>query len=86
MNFTLEILITLFKKMTQHFQDVEKKVVNNKNSDSFAAHFAKTFTQKPSQQECREIKSFDIISTVNPIVEIRSFLLNVDIISHYIVC
>ena len=52
--------------MEQHFQDVAPKVVNNKNSDSFAAHFAKQFMQKPSPQECRKIMSFDIIYTVNP--------------------
>ena len=32
--------------MEQHFQDVAQKVANNKNSDSFAAHFTKHFTQK----------------------------------------
>ena len=52
--------------MEQHFQDVAQKVVNNKNLDYFAAHFAKHFTQKSSPQECREIMSFDILSTVNP--------------------
>ena len=52
--------------MEQHFQDVAQKGANNKNSDSFASHFAKYFTQKPSPQECRKIMSFDIYSTVNP--------------------
>ena len=51
------------KRMEQHFQDVAQKFANNKNSDSFAAHFAKHFKRKPSSQECREIMSFDIIST-----------------------
>ena len=51
--------------MEQHFQDVAQKVVNNKNLDSFSAHFAKHFTQKPSPQQCRKIMSFDILSTVN---------------------
>ena len=36
--------------MEQHFQDVALKVANIKNSDSFAAHFSKSFTQKPSPQ------------------------------------
>ena len=27
------------KRMEQHFQDVAQKVANNKNLDSFAAHF-----------------------------------------------
>ena len=34
------------KRMEQHFQDVAQKVTNDKNSDSFDAHFAKKFTQK----------------------------------------
>ena len=59
--------------MQQHFQDVAQKVVNNKNSDSFAAHFAKHFTQKPSPQECREIMSFDVLSTVNPIGSMKTW-------------
>ena len=51
--------------MEQHFQDVAQKVANNQNSDSFSAHFAKHFTQKPSPQECRKIMSFDTLSRVN---------------------
>ena len=39
--------------MEKHFQDVAKKVMNDKNSDSFADHFAKHFTQKPSPPQCR---------------------------------
>ena len=31
--------------MEQHYQDLAQKVVNNKNLDSFAAHFAKHFAQ-----------------------------------------
>ena len=61
------------KRMEQHFQDVAQKVVNNKNLDSFAAHFAKHFTQKPSPQECRKIMSFDILSTVNPIGSMKTW-------------
>ena len=49
--------------MEQHFQDVAQKVANNNNLNSFAAHFAKHFTQKPSPQECREIMDFDINQT-----------------------
>ena len=59
--------------MEQHFQDVAQKVANNKNLDSFAAHFAKHFTQKPSPQECREIPSFDILSTINPIGSMKTW-------------
>ena len=61
------------KRTEQHFQDVAQIVANNKNSDSFAAHFAKHFTQKPSPQECREIMSFDIISKVNPIGSMKTW-------------
>ena len=59
--------------MEQHFQDVAQKVANNKNSVYFAAHFAKHFTQKPSPQECREIMSFDILSTLNPIGSMKTW-------------
>ena len=59
--------------MEQHFQDVAQKVMNNNNSDSFASHFAKIFTQKPSPQQCREITSFDILSTVNPIGSMKTW-------------
>ena len=58
--------------MEQHFQDVAQKVVNNNNLNSFAAHFTKNFTQKPSPQKCCEIMSFDILSTVNPIVSMKT--------------
>ena len=44
-----------------------------KNSDSFVAPFAKQFTQKPSPQECREIMSFGILSTVNPIGSMKTW-------------
>ena len=57
--------------MEQHFLDVAQKVANNKNSDSFAAHFAKYFKQEPSPQQCRKIMSFDILSTLNPIVSMK---------------
>ena len=59
--------------MVQHFQDVAQKVMNNKNSDSFAAHFAKHSTQKPSPQECRKNMSFGILSTVNPIGSMKTW-------------
>ena len=62
----------IIKRMEQHFQDVAQKVANNNNSGSFAAHFAKHFTQKPSPQQCRKIMSFGILSTVNPIVSMKT--------------
>ena len=61
------------KRMEQHFKDVAQKVANNKNSESFAAHCAKHFTQKPSPQECRKIMSFNIPSTVNPIGSMKTW-------------
>ena len=61
------------KIMEEHFQDVAQKVANNKNSDSSAAHFTKHFTQKPIPQECREIMSINIFSTVNPIGSMKTW-------------
>ena len=63
---------TLLKRMEQHFKDVAQKVTNDKNFESFADHFAKNFTQKPSPQQCRRIMSFGIISTLNPIGSMRT--------------
>ena len=59
--------------MEQHFQDVAQKVMNNNNSDYFASHFAKYFTQKPSPQQYRKIMSFGILSTVNPIGSMKTW-------------
>ena len=53
--------------MKQNFQYVTQKEMHNKSSDSFAADFDKHFTQKLSQQQCRNITSFEISLTVNPI-------------------
>ena len=61
------------KRTEQHFQDVAQKFANNKNLDYFAAPFAKKFTQKPSPQECSEIMSFDILSTVNPMGSMKTW-------------
>ena len=70
----LEIPKTLFKKRTeQHFQDVAQKFTNDKNLDSFSAHFVKHFTQKPGPQQFCEIMSFDILSTVNPIGSMKTW-------------
>ena len=54
------------KTLEEHFQYVPPKVMNDKNSDSLSDHFAKTFTQKLIPQKCRDIMSFNILSTVNP--------------------
>ena len=58
--------------MEQQFKDVAQKVTNDKNLDSFAAHFAKHFTQKPSPQQCCKIMSFSILYTVNPIYSMKT--------------
>ena len=44
--------------MEQHFQDVAQKVQNDKNSDTFAAHFAQHFDQNSTSQQCHEIMKF----------------------------
>ena len=59
--------------MEQHFQNVAQKVPHNKNSDTFAAHFAQHFDQKPTQQHCREIMKFEILSMVNPIGSVKTW-------------
>ena len=60
--------------MEQHFQDVAQKVVNDDNSDSFAAKFARHFTQELSPQQCRKIMYFDVISTVKPIGSMKTWV------------
>ena len=47
--------------------------MHNKNSYSFSDHFAKKFTQKKIPQQFRDILSFRIISTVNPIYSIKTW-------------
>ena len=59
--------------MEQHLQDVPPKVMHNKNLESFAAHFAKHFTQKPIPQKWCEIMSFGIISAVNYICSMKTW-------------
>ena len=55
------------KRMEQHFQEVAQKLQCDKNSDTFAAHFAQHFYQKPTPQQCHEIMKLEILSKVNPI-------------------
>ena len=59
--------------MEQHFQAIAQKVANNKNSEYFAAHFAKYFTQKPSPQQRRKIIYFNILSTVIPVGSMKTW-------------
>ena len=44
-----------------------------KNSEYFAIHFTKHFTQKPSPQQSRETVSFKMFSSVNPIGPIKNW-------------
>ena len=50
-----------------------QKFMNDNNSDPFADHFDKHFTQKPSPQQCLESMSFGVISTVNPIGSMKTW-------------
>ena len=59
--------------MEQHFQDVAQNFMNDKDLDSFDAHFAKHFTQKPSPQQYWEIMYYKIISIVNPIGSMKTW-------------
>ena len=61
------------KKMEQHFQDVAQKVQHDKNPDTFAAHFAQNFNQKPTPQHFREIMIFKILFRVNPIGSMKTW-------------
>ena len=59
--------------MEQYFQDMAQKVQHDKNYDTFAAHFAQHFDQKPTPQKCREIMKFEILSKVNPIESMKAW-------------
>ena len=41
--------------MEQYFQDIAQKVQHDKNSDTFAAHFATHFDQKPTPQQFQAV-------------------------------
>ena len=62
---------SLKNKMEEHFQEVAQRVHHDKNSDTFVAHYAQPFDQKPTPQQYREIMKFNIFSTVNPIGMIK---------------
>ena len=49
--------------LTHHFK--AQKVQNDTNLDTFAAHFAQHFNRNPTPEQCREIISYVIISTLN---------------------
>ena len=62
----------LKNRMEQHFQDVAQKLQYDKDSETFVAHFAQHFDQKPIPQQCRNVLKFEILSTVNPIRSMSS--------------
>ena len=61
------------KTMEQHSEDVAQKVQHNKNLDTFAAHFAQHFDQKPTPQQFIEIIKFETLSKVNPIGSMKTW-------------
>ena len=61
------------KRRQQNFQDVAQKVQHDKNPDSFAAHFAQHFNQKPTPQQCLEIMKPEILSTVKFIGSLKTW-------------
>ena len=63
----LETLKTPSKGELKKFQDFSQKVMCNKKSDKFVDHFAHNFGQKPTPQQCHEIRTFVTLSMVNPI-------------------
>ena len=67
--------------MEQHYQGMAQKLTNNKNSDYFAVHFDKHFTQKPSPQQCHKFMFFNILSTVNTFGSIKTL---VNCLLHYV--
>ena len=64
---------TFKKRMEQHFQDIAQKVQHDKNSDTFAAHFATHSDQKPTPQKCRETMHFKVLAKVNPIGSMKTW-------------
>ena len=68
-----ETLKYLQKKNGQHFQDIAQKVQHDKNSDTFAAHFATNFDQKPTPQQCRETMKSEVLAKANPIGSMKTW-------------
>ena len=72
-NFTLEIPKTISKQKWNNTSKMWLKSMNDENLHSFAGHFAKRFTQKPSPQQCHKIMFFGILSTVNPLGSMKTW-------------
>ena len=60
-------------RMDQHYNDVQLKIIKNKNSDSFAHHFSKRFKKKPTCKELRNSCNFKILWQGNPISLSKTF-------------
>ena len=61
------------KRFNGHFADVQKKVILGEKSDSFANHFARHFSKKPSPSELREMIDFSVIWQGNAIQLSKTF-------------
>ena len=59
--------------MEQHFQYIAQKVQQDKHYDTFAAHFATHFDQKPTPQQCRKTMKFEVLAKVNPIGSMKTW-------------
>ena len=62
-----ETLKTYPKVEWNETSNIWLKCIVRYNSNTFAVHFAQYFNQKPPQQQCHEIMTFKILSTVNTI-------------------
>ena len=52
--------------MKGHFSDVRKWYTQCMHTNSFAKHFVRHFSEKPSASQVREICKFEILRTINP--------------------
>ena len=60
--------------MEKRLQDVAQTLQYDKKSDTFTAHFVQYFDQKPTPQQCSEIMKLEILSTVNPIKSMKTWI------------
>ena len=61
------------KRMEQHSEDVAQKVHHDRDFDTFVAHLAQHFDQKPTPQQCCETMKLEILSKVNPIRSMKTW-------------
>ena len=60
--------------MEKYFQEMDQKVQNDRNSDTFVAYFAQHFDQKTTPQHFCEIMKFENILMVNPIGPMENWI------------